>query len=70
MTFNDVEARYPWPAFIQRCRSIPFHQTGGFESSVFDGFAVVPTNGLVEAAEIRDSIMQSIFSLAARRQRV
>ncbi len=56
MTFKDIEARYPWPAFIQRCRGIPFHQSSPFEQPVFDGFAVVPTKGLVEAAQIRDSL--------------
>jgi hypothetical protein len=56
MTFKDVEARYPWPALIQRCRGIPFHPSSPFEPSVSDGFAVVPTNGLIEAAQIRDSV--------------
>jgi len=64
MTFNDVEARYPWPAFIQRCRNIPFHQSGAFEPSVFDGFAVVPTKGSVDAGQIRDSLKAAMERLA------
>jgi hypothetical protein len=64
MTFKDIEARYPWPAFIQRCRSIPFHQSSPFELSVFDGFAVVPTKGVLEAAEIRDSVKVAMDRLA------
>ncbi len=64
MTFKDIEARYPWPAFIQRCRSIPFHQSSPFEPSVFDGFAVVPTKGVVEAGEVRDSVKVAMDRLA------
>ncbi len=64
MTFKDVEARYPWPALIQRCRGIPFHSPSpSFEPYVFDGFAVVPTNGLIEAAQIRDSLKSAIDRL-------
>ncbi|HVS89355.1 MAG TPA: hypothetical protein VHF01_14190 [Candidatus Acidoferrum sp.] len=64
MTFKDIEARYPWPAFIQRCTSIPFHESSPFEPSAFDGFAVVPTKGVLEAAEIRDSIANAMDRLA------
>jgi hypothetical protein len=67
MTFKDIEARYPWPAFIQRCGAIPFHETSPFETSLFDGFAVVPTNGSLAAAKIRDSIKAAMDRLARLR---
>jgi len=63
VTFKDVEARFPWPCFIQRCRNIPFHQSNPFEQEGFDGFSVVPTNGALEATQVRDSIKASMDRL-------
>jgi hypothetical protein len=64
MTFKDIEARYPWPAFIQRCYNIPFHASSPFETADFDGFAVVPTSGVLEAAALRDSIKTAMDRLS------
>lgn len=61
--FRAVEPRFAWTAFIQPCRSIPFHAENPFESSGFDGFAVVPTSGLLDPVALRDSIKESIDRL-------
>jgi hypothetical protein len=57
----SVKARLPWPAFIQPCRSIPF------ESGAYDGFAIVPTNGEIDFAPLRESIMLAIKRLVRLR---
>jgi len=61
--FRAVEARIEWMAFIQPCHSIPFHTVNSFESSSFDGFAVVPTSGLLEPVALRDNIKAAIDQL-------
>src|SRR5258708_17948472 len=58
-----IEERYPWPAFIQPCDEIPFHVSSPSEPSVFDGFAIVPTSGVLEAAEISASIRAAMAKL-------
>jgi hypothetical protein len=62
--FREVEPNIQWPAFIQRCYNIPFHTENPFDISSFDGFAVVPTNGLLEPVALRDSIQASIDRLS------
>ncbi len=61
--FRAVEPRFGWAAFIQPCHSIPFHTENPFESSGFDGFAVVPTDGLLDPVALRDSIKNAIDRL-------
>ena len=56
--FRAVEPRLQWAAFIQHSYEIPFHGGGRF-----DGFAIVPTNGLIEPAALRDSIKATIERL-------
>lgn len=50
-------------ALIQPCHGIPFHTARPFESSNFDGHAVVPTNGLLEPVPLRDSISAAMNRL-------
>jgi len=64
VSFKDVEAMFPWPAIIRPCHAIPFHGSNPFEPSEFDGFAVVPTNGALELAAVRDSIKAAMDRLA------
>jgi hypothetical protein len=45
----------PWAAFVQHY-SIPFHGTEGR----YDGFAVVPTDGIAEPGALRDSLSASV----------
>lgn len=61
--FRAVEPRFAWAAFIQPCHSIPFHTENQFESSSFDGFAVVPTSGLLDPVALRDSVKEAIDRL-------
>ncbi len=65
--FREMEPRISWAAHIQPCRSIPFHTERPFETSSYDGFAVVPTSGAVEPAALRDSINQAIDKLSRLR---
>jgi hypothetical protein len=61
--FSNVGSRLQWVAFIQRCYSIPFHSATPLESPSFDGFAVVPTSGVLEPVALRDSIKGSMDRL-------
>ncbi len=61
--FREVEPHLQWAAFIQPCQHIPFHAENAFERPTFDGFAVVPTSGLLEPVALRDSIKASIDRL-------
>jgi hypothetical protein len=54
----ELIERLPWAAFVQPCNEIPFHGSGNYH-----GFAVVPTNGALDLAALRDSIYQSVKSL-------
>jgi hypothetical protein len=58
--FRAVEPRFAWAAFVQPCHTIPFRTENPFEGSSFDGFAVVPTSGLLDPVALRDSIKKSI----------
>ena len=60
---RDIESRLPWTAFIQHCY-IPFHEATPFEQSRFDGFAVVPTSGVLNPTALRDSIKVAIDRLS------
>jgi hypothetical protein len=51
-----------WIATVQRC-SIKFHSLVPLDTSYFDGFAVVPTNGKCVAAEVWESLKTSIEHL-------
>jgi hypothetical protein len=61
--FREVEPRMQWPAFVQHCYDIPFHTETPFDTQTFNGFAVVPTSGLLEPVALRDSIKASIDRL-------
>lgn len=56
--FRAIEPRIRWVAFIQHSYDIPFHGGGRL-----DGFAVVPTNGLLDPVALRDSIKAAIDRL-------
>jgi len=58
-----IREMLPWPAFVQPCRSIPFHSDQPFDSNICDGFAIVPTGGVAAPAALRDSIGQSVEAL-------
>jgi hypothetical protein len=62
---QDLEGRLAWAAFIQRYHRIPFHKDKDrpFDDSDFDGFAIVPTDGILEPPAIRDSLDRSIKDL-------
>jgi hypothetical protein len=60
---DDIQKQLPWPAFIQPCHGIPFHASSPFDQPRFDGFAVVPTNGVPEPAPLSDSISSAIERL-------
>src|ERR1041384_2915036 len=61
--FKELLERIEWPAFIHRCQSIPFHSTATLNPQYFDGYAVVPTAGVMEPAAIRDAIGTAIERL-------
>jgi len=62
-SFKEALPRLPWAAFIQPCHRIPFHTSTPQERSSFDGFAIVPTNGELEPASLRDSIFVAMKRL-------
>jgi hypothetical protein len=55
---SELTNRLPWAAFVQPCGQIPFH--GGPD---YHGFAIVPSNGGLDVAELRDSLLRSVASL-------
>ena len=60
---QSLRSRFAWAAVIQPCHGIPFHTARPFGSSNFDGYAVVPTNGVLEPASLRDSISAAMSRL-------
>jgi hypothetical protein len=56
-------ARLPWPACLHVCHRIPFHSSNAFESSSFDGFAILPTNRTGDPEGIRDDLTWSLAQL-------
>ena len=61
--FRAIQPRLRWAAFIQPCQQIPFHSENLFDTPTFDGFAIVPTNGVLEPMALRDSVKASIDRL-------
>jgi hypothetical protein len=67
--YQDVHAiatnkqQLAWPAFIQHCEAIPFHGMSPAAQETYDGYAVVPTNGIVEPTALVESISRSIERL-------
>jgi hypothetical protein len=61
--FVTDKQRLAWPAFIQHCPNIPFHEGPTFQLETFDGFAVVPTSGEIEPVALADSIKKAIERL-------
>jgi hypothetical protein len=60
--YQDLQSRIAWPAFIQRCEHMPFHSESG--PDLLEGFAVVPTSGVLERVELRNSIQEAIDKMA------
>lgn len=58
-----IREQLPWSAFVQSCPSIPFHSDNPLERNDFDGFAVVPTDGVAKPFALRNSIERSMQSL-------
>jgi len=58
ITYDSLEARIAWAAFVQRFEHIPFHVPT--LPDFFDGFAIVPTEGSLDRASLRDSTMEAI----------
>ena len=58
-----IEKRIAWSAFLQQCRSIPFHSNSPLDANDFDGFAIVPTSGVAEAAALAESLAISLKAL-------
>lgn len=50
-------------AYVQPCHGIPFHAASAFDESSFDGFAIVPSIGPLEPANLRDGIGSAIKQL-------
>ena len=57
-----LRGRLPWPACLHVCHSIPFHSSNAFESSSFDGFAILPTNHTEDPEGIRDDLAYYVES--------
>lgn len=63
-SFKSAKPNIEWAAFIQLCRTIPFHgQDPLGEPDLYAGFAVVPTTGDAEPAMLRESISVAIAAL-------
>ena len=58
-----IETRLDWGAFVQPCKSIPFHSPTPLEETTYDGFAVVPTNGIATPEALRDDLLKSLERL-------
>jgi hypothetical protein len=57
------EKRIRWAAFLQHWPLIPFHTERPDVFREYEGFAVVPSNGQANPAELRDSLGRSISAL-------
>jgi hypothetical protein len=60
---QKVYERLPWCAVLQPHPRIPFHRIDSFEENDYNGFAIVPTNGKLDPAGMRDSLSQSYDKL-------
>jgi hypothetical protein len=60
--YNDLLARMRWAAFLQEC-PIPFHTSMPSEPRQFHGFAVVPTHGTTDVADVMRSVQECRESL-------
>jgi hypothetical protein len=61
--FKDLTRRLQWAAFIQPCRSIPFHPSTPFDTPMFDGFAIVPTSGVADPVALCESVTKATENL-------
>ena len=59
----EIRRLLPVAAFVQPCQNIPFHSNQPFEPERFDGFAVVPTDGVAEPSALSESIGRSYKAL-------
>jgi hypothetical protein len=60
---NKFYQRLPWCAVLQHYEKIPFHRIVSFDSNDYKGFAIVPTDGCHEPAQVRDCLKRSCESL-------
>jgi hypothetical protein len=62
--YKEFEFRLPWAALIQPNSQIPFHSSDpvshAFGSHFFDGFAIVPTSGVLDPLSLKDSSQEAI----------
>jgi hypothetical protein len=58
-----IYEKLPWCAVLQPHVEIPFHRKDSFELNNYNGFAIVPTNGNLDPAHIRDSLSKSYDKL-------
>jgi hypothetical protein len=59
----EIRRILPAAAFVQPCRNIPFHSNQPFDYERFDGFAVVPTDGVAEPSALSESTERSYRAL-------
>ena len=59
-----LNARMAFTAFVQPCYEIPFYSERSTEIKQYDGFAIVPTNGLTDFNAIADSLGRCIRKLS------
>jgi hypothetical protein len=60
---QGIRERLAWAAFVQPYPVIPFHKNHPLEENVFDGFAVVPSDGNPQPPALRESLDRSIKAL-------
>ena len=58
----QLRERMEWAGFLQSC-TIPFHRDNPLEPNPFEGFAIVPSDGVAEPASLRDSLDRSLNQL-------
>ena len=59
---GGLRTRMEWKYFVQSCHSIPFHVENPFGPQNYDGFAVVPTDGLVNhPREMVDNLNRALI---------
>lgn len=63
-THEAIRKQICWSAFVQSCPAIPFHASPPSDGNGYEGFAIVPTDGVAEAEALRDSVEQSLQALA------